>query len=126
MKQVTRLDKKTWKHLDIYYIGYIDKKPDWNVDSVNPLYLMINRFYGHIEEENGVKYLTITDISRNSNVLKKYDQLFSGIKHHIKKLIIVIVNMTKITKKIEFLSDDSFIGQNGIFSNSYCNYQMCF
>ena len=126
MKQVTRLDKKTWKHLDIYYIGYIDKKPDWNVDSVNPLYLMINRFYGHIEEENGVKYLTITDISRNSNVLKKHNQLFSGIKHHIKKLIIVIVNMTKITKKIEFLSDDSFIGQNGKFSNSYCNYQMCF
>ena len=126
MKQVTRLDKKTWKHLDIYYIGYIDKKPDWNVDSVNPLYLMINRFYGHIEEENGVKYLTITDISRNSNALKKHNQLFSGIKHHIKKLIIVIVNMTKITKKIEFLSDDSFIGQNGKFSNSYCNYQMCF
>ena len=38
-----------WKDLDIYYIGYVDKNPDWNVNSVNPLYLMINRFYGHIE-----------------------------------------------------------------------------
>ena len=41
--------------LDIYYIGYVDKKPDWNVNSVNPLYLMINKFnkfYGHIEEED--------------------------------------------------------------------------
>ena len=44
---------------------------------------MINIFYGHIEEENGVKYLIITDISKNSDVLKKYDQVFSGIKYHI-------------------------------------------
>ena len=35
------------------------KKTDWNVNSVNPLYLLINRFYGHIEEKNGNKYLTI-------------------------------------------------------------------
>ena len=34
---------------------------------------MINRFYGCIEEENGNKYLIITDFSKNSNVLKKYD-----------------------------------------------------
>ena len=31
-------------------MGYVDKKPDWNVNvnvnSVNPLYLMINRVYG--------------------------------------------------------------------------------
>ena len=63
---------------------------------------MINRFCSHIEDENGVKYLITSDISRNSNVLKKYDQVFSGIKHHIKKLIIVIVNMTEITKKLNF------------------------
>ena len=63
---------------------------------------MINRFYGHNEEENGVKYLIISDVSRNSDVLKKYNQVFSGIKHHIKKLIIVIVNMTRITRKLNF------------------------
>ena len=34
---------------------------------------MINRFFGCIEEENGNKYLIITDFSKNSNVLKKYD-----------------------------------------------------
>ena len=34
---------KNMKNLDIYYIGYVDKKPDWNVNSVNPLYLIINR-----------------------------------------------------------------------------------
>ena len=37
-----KLDKKTWKD-----IGYVDKnKPeDWRVNSVNPLYLMINRVF---------------------------------------------------------------------------------
>ena len=66
-----KLDKKTWKDRDIHYIGYVYKKADWNVNSVNPLYLMINKFYGHIEEENGVRYLIISDNSRNSDVLKK-------------------------------------------------------
>ena len=23
-----KLDKKSWKDIDIYYIGYVDKKPD--------------------------------------------------------------------------------------------------
>ena len=23
-----KLDKKTWKDIDIYYIGYVDKKPE--------------------------------------------------------------------------------------------------
>ena len=73
-------------NLDIYYIDYVDKKPDWNVKSVNPLYLMINRFYGHIEKQNSVKYLIISNISKNSDVLKKYYQVFSGIKYHINKI----------------------------------------
>ena len=29
--------------LTIYYIGYITKKPQWNVNNANPLYLMINK-----------------------------------------------------------------------------------
>ena len=51
-----KLDKKTWKDIDIYYIGYIDKnKPeDWKVRSVNPLYLMINKVFCSVEEENGI------------------------------------------------------------------------
>ena len=79
------------------------KKPEWNVNSVNPLYLMINRFYGHIEcnspEENGVKYLIISDISINSDVLQNMIRCFVELNIISKKLVIVIVNMTKITKK---------------------------
>ena len=32
-----KLDEKNSLGLDIFYIGYADKKPDWNVNSVNPL-----------------------------------------------------------------------------------------
>ena len=61
------------------------KKPEWNVNSVNPLYLMINRLDGFIEEKDGDKYLNIADTDRNSEVLKKYAEVWNGIKDSIKK-----------------------------------------
>ena len=56
-----KLDNKTWKDIDIYYIAYIGKsKPeDWKVRTVNPLNLMVNRVFRIVGEENGVKYLKI-------------------------------------------------------------------
>ena len=69
-----KLDKKTSIGLDIYYNGYVDKKPEWSVNSVNPLYLMINRIDRFIEEKNGVKYLNISDTGKNSEILKKIQQ----------------------------------------------------
>ena len=46
-----KIDKKTWRNLDIYYIGYVDKKSDCNFNSVNLLYLMINRFMDTLKKE---------------------------------------------------------------------------
>ena len=56
--------------LDIYDIGYADKNPEWNVNSVDPLYLIINRIDGFVEEKNVNKYLNISDTSRNNEILK--------------------------------------------------------
>ena len=67
---------------DIYYIGYITKKPQWNVNSVNPLYLLINRIKGHFEEVDGNKYLII--ISENGDIMQKYQEFFYGIKKSLK------------------------------------------
>ena len=47
----SKIDKKIWKDIDIYFIGYVDKKQDWNVNSVNPLYLIINRVDGYVSEK---------------------------------------------------------------------------
>ena len=84
--KLLKLDKKTSMGLGIYYIGYVTKKPEWNVNSVNPLYLMINRTDGFIEEKNGDKYLNISNTDRNSEVLKKYSEVWNGIKDCIRKI----------------------------------------
>ena len=57
----------------------------WNVNSVNPLYLMINRIDGFIEDKNRDKYLNISDTDRNSEVLRKYSEVWNGIKDCIEK-----------------------------------------
>ena len=56
--RLIKLDKKTSMSLNIYYIGYVTKKLERNVNSVNPLYLMINIIDGFIEEK-GDKYLLL-------------------------------------------------------------------
>ena len=94
--------------LDIFYIGYVDKKPDWNVNSVNPLYWMISRFYGSILEKNGNKYLAIDNISKKNDVLKKYDYVLAGIKYQINKIDCSEVVYEKDYMKIKFLTDDDF------------------
>ena len=72
--------------LGIYYISYVTKNPEWNDNSVNPLYLMINRIDGFIEEKNRDKYLNIADTDRNSEVLKMYSEVWNGVKDCIEKI----------------------------------------
>ena len=55
----------------IYYIGYITKKDEYKINSVNPLYLLIHEIDGFIEEIEGIKYLNIAFTDSNSEVLKK-------------------------------------------------------
>ena len=55
-----KLDKKeSLLNIDIYYIGYVTKKPEYNINSVNPLYLLIKELDGFIEEKESSKYLNI-------------------------------------------------------------------
>ena len=83
--------------LGIYYIVYVTKKPEWNFNSVNPLYLMINRIDGFIEGKRGDKYLSIASTDRNSEVLKKYSEVWNVIKDCIeKKRIVNWENLKKI------------------------------
>ena len=51
-----KLDKKGVLGNDVYYIGYITKKPQWNVNSLNTLNLIINRRKGDFEEVDRNKY----------------------------------------------------------------------
>ena len=79
-----KLDKKTWKDIAIYYTGYVDKnKPeDWRVKSVNPLYLIINKVFCSVGEENGIKFLK-SEKNHSEQALNKWNQVFDSIKYHI-------------------------------------------
>ena len=78
------LDKKGVLGNEVYYIGYITKKPQWDVNSVNPLYLIINRTKDHFEEVDGDKCLIIN--SENGDIMQKYQEVFNGIKEMIKNI----------------------------------------
>ena len=71
--KLLKIDKKSYKNIDIYYIGYITiKKIDdcENINSVNPLYLLIDHASGYIEEKNGNKYLVFDSTDENKELLK--------------------------------------------------------
>ena len=71
-----KIDKKKKKKIGIYYLGYVTVKKVVNcnnVNSVNPLYLMIDKMIGHFEEKNGYKYLILDDVNENKEVSKKYE-----------------------------------------------------
>ena len=87
--RLLKIDKKEYNEIDIYYIGYvtIKKIADYNnINSVNPLYLMINEMIGHFEEKNENKYLVLGDIDENKEVLKKYEEVWEGIKKEIETI----------------------------------------
>ena len=55
-----KVDKKNYKEIDVFHIGYVTVKTIANysnINSVNPLYLMIDKMNGHFGERNGNKYL---------------------------------------------------------------------
>ena len=88
-----KIDKKHYKGINIYYIGYITiKKIDdcENIYSVNPLYLIVNHASGYIEEKNGNKYLIFDDsVNENKALLKNMQMFGMELKTKSKQLMVV-------------------------------------
>ena len=102
------LDKKSVMDMNIYYIGYVTKKTEYNINSVNPLYLFINELDGFIDEKNRNKYLNITLTDSNNDVLIEYAEVSNGIKNQIRKINNdSVVEYDKDYIKIKFDSDDN-------------------
>ena len=68
--KLLKLDKKSYKNIDIYYTGYITKKDVYRINSVNPLYLLVQRIDGFTEEKRGNKHLNMAFTDSNNEVLK--------------------------------------------------------
>ena len=104
-----KIDRKSYKNIGIYNIGYITiKKIDdcENIYSVNPLYLLINHGNGYIEEKGVNKYLIFDSTDENKELLKKYNDVWSGIKDKIKEVSSREYDYEKDYMKIKLNSDD--------------------
>ena len=73
--------------VDIYYIGCTVKNPQYNIDSVNLLSLVIKHIYARVEKIEGSsdRYLVID--RSNTGLINIFDKLFSFIKDKIDKII---------------------------------------
>ena len=104
-----KLDKKTYKNLDIYNIGYVTKKiigHGYDINSVNPLYLRINNVNGHIEEKDSNKYLVLDSTDESKKSLKKYGDVFNGIMSKVREIDDDWLEYSKDYMKIKFSSDN--------------------
>ena len=104
-----KIDRKSYKNIGIYNIGYITiKKIDdyENIYSVNPLYLTITHASGYIEEKGVNKYLVFDSTDENKELLKKYNDVWNGIKNKIEEVSSGECDYEKDYVKIKFNSDD--------------------
>ena len=100
-----KIDKKSYKDIGIYNIGYITiKKIDEyeNICSVNPLYLIIDHASGYIEEKGVSKYFIFDSTNENKELI----DVFNGIRNKIKKISGNECDYGKDYMKIKFNSDD--------------------
>ena len=70
-----KIDKKSHRDIDIYYIGYITIKnfnTYKNINSVNPLYLIIHSATGYFIQKHDEMYLIL-------DLIEKYEEVFSAI-----------------------------------------------
>ena len=106
-----KIDKKSYRNLNNYYIGHITIKKigdDKNIYSVNSQYLIIGKVDGRIEENNGNKYLVFDSIDENKEVLKKCTILWDGIKYEIETRNVGKKDeYSKDFMKIKFNTDDN-------------------
>ena len=76
-----KIDKKSQKNIDIYYIGYITIKDfgPVRINSVNSLYIIIAKADRYFEQKKGNKYLIFASTDKNKVVLTKHIELLDKI-----------------------------------------------
>ena len=81
--------------LDIFQLKKINDCE--NIYSVNPLYLIIDKRIGHIEENNQNKHLVFNSSDENKGVLRNTQNFGMGLKIKLKSQIMTNSNMVKIS-----------------------------
>ena len=71
------------------------------------MYLLIDHASGYIEEKGVNKYLVFDSTDENKELLKKYNDVFNGIRDKIKEINSDECDYEKDYIKIKFNSDDN-------------------
>ena len=74
-------NKKSYKNVLIYYIGYMTIKKDLKIYSGNPLYIIFDKVDGYLKETNGTRYLTLVPANESTEKIKNMKNY--GIKSKI-------------------------------------------
>ena len=91
--------------LDILQLKKIDNCK--NIYIVNPLYLNINHSSGYLEGKGVNKLLVFDSADENKELIKKYNDVFNGMKDKIKEINSHECDYEKDYMKIKFNSDDN-------------------
>ena len=108
--RLLKINKKPFKSIDIYNIRYITiKKIDdfENIYSVNSLYLITAHTNEYIEEKDANKYLVFDITDENTELLKKYNDVWNGIRDKIKGISSGECDYENDYMKIQFNFDDN-------------------
>ena len=104
-----KIDRKSYKNIGIYNIGYITIKKINDCESiysVNPLYLLVNHANRHIEEKHVNKNFIFDDsVDENKELLKKHADVWNGIKNKIEAIRSGACDYEKDYMKIKFNCD---------------------
>ena len=71
------------------------------------MYLLVNHASGYIEEKGVNKYLIFDSTDENKELLKKYNDVWNGIKNKIEEVSSGECDYEKDYMKIKFNSDDN-------------------
>ena len=77
------------KNIGIFNIGYIAIKKIDDCETIygmNLLYLRVDHSNGYIEEKRANKYLIFDSPDENKELLKKYNDVFNGIRDKIEEI----------------------------------------
>ena len=67
---------------NIYYIGYV-LEPKHDNSSINPLYFVVNRLFGHIEKIEGSSDKCLVVNINNEKIISVFDELWKFIENEI-------------------------------------------
>ena len=72
--------------VDIYYRGYVVNKPQYNINSVNPLHLILKDVACTVEKIEGSSDCYLVIELSNKDVLNVFNDIFNFISNRINKI----------------------------------------